>query len=30
VYRPSALAETMTLMERVDEAIEERGGWPLG
>jgi hypothetical protein len=26
----AALAETMTLMERVDEVIEEHGGWPLG
>jgi hypothetical protein len=26
----AALAETMTLMAQVDEAIEERGGWPLG
>ncbi len=26
----AALAETATLMERVDEAIEEAGGWPLG
>jgi hypothetical protein len=25
----AALAETMTLMAQVDEAIEERGGWPL-
>ena len=25
-----ALAETITLMGRVDEAIEERGGWPVG
>ncbi len=25
----AALAETMTLMEQIDEAIEEHGGWPL-
>ena len=25
----AALAETITLMEQVDEAIEEHGGWPL-
>ena len=25
----AALAETMTLMERIDEVIEEHGGWPL-
>jgi predicted helicase len=25
----AALAETITLMERIDEAIEEHGGWPL-
>ena len=25
----AALAETMALMARVDEVIEERGGWPL-
>ena len=25
----AALAETMTLMARVDEAIEEHGGWPI-
>ncbi len=25
-----ALAETISLMERVDEMIEEHGGWPLG
>jgi len=25
-----ALAETIVLMERVDEVIEEHGGWPLG
>ena len=24
-----ALAETITLMEKVDEVIEEHGGWPL-
>jgi len=26
----AALAETITLMEQVDEAIEEGGGWPMG
>jgi predicted helicase len=26
----TALAETIALMERVDEAIEEYGGWPIG
>ena len=26
----AALAETATQMERVDEVIEEAGGWPLG
>ncbi len=26
----AALAETITLMEQVDEAIEEHGGWPIG
>jgi predicted helicase len=26
----TALAETIVLMERVDEAIEEGGGWPIG
>ncbi len=26
----AALAETMALMAQIDEAIEERGGWPLG
>jgi hypothetical protein len=26
----AALAETITLMTQVDEAIEEHGGWPLG
>jgi len=26
----AALAETITLMESVDEAIEEHGGWPVG
>ena len=25
----AALAETITLMERIDEVIEEHGGWPL-
>ncbi|MHB8597908.1 MAG: type ISP restriction/modification enzyme [Ktedonobacteraceae bacterium] len=25
----AALAETITLMEQIDEAIEEHGGWPL-
>ncbi len=25
----AALAETMTLMERLDEAIDECGGWPI-
>jgi hypothetical protein len=25
----AALAETLQLMEQVDEAIEEHGGWPL-
>ncbi len=25
----AALAETITLMERIDETIEEHGGWPL-
>ena len=25
-----ALAETIQLMEQVDEMIEEHGGWPLG
>ena len=27
-YR-GALAETRTLMDAIDETIEERGGWPL-
>jgi len=26
----AALAETIELMERVDEVIEEGGGWPMG
>ncbi len=25
----AALAETITLMEQIDEAIDEHGGWPL-
>ncbi len=25
----AALAETITLMQQVDTAIDERGGWPL-
>ncbi len=24
-----ALAETITLMEQIDEVIEEHGGWPI-
>lgn len=26
----AALGETITLMEQIDEAIEEHGGWPIG
>ena len=26
----AALAETIAVMEQIDEAIEERGGWPIG
>ena len=25
----AALAETITLMEKIDETIEEHGGWPI-
>ena len=28
-YVVAALAETITLMRRIDEAIDARGGWPI-